>query len=289
MHKRFFSVYGAPMVTFAKFLALGAALYMLAAAWLYFSQKRMLFFPRAEHVAAPGLIGMKYSDVYLTNRLGTRIHGWWVPRDGARYAVLFAHGNGGNVSHRLETIRIFHELGLSVMLYDYSGYGKSEGEPSEEGMYADARAAWGWLTREQEIAPERVVLFGRSLGGAVTAHLAAELAGEGMRPAGMVLESTFTSVPDMAAYTYPWMPVRPLVRYQYDSAEALESVNVPTLFAHSEDDEIVPYALGLRLYEGYAGPKSFLSLTGDHNSGYLTMGDAYIQGLATFLTGLGSD
>lgn len=287
VHKHLLSVYTGGMWTFAKIFAVGAVCYMLAALWLYISQKKMLFFPRTEHVAAPDLIGVDYEDVYLTNRLGTRIHGWWVPLEGARFTVLFAHGNGGNVSHRLETIRIFRELGLSILIYDYSGYGKSEGEPTEEGMYADARAAWDWLVGEQGVAPGRIVLFGRSLGGAVTARLAAELVAESLRPAGMVLESTFTSVPDMGAYMYPWMPVRSLAKYDYDSLEALADVDLPALFAHSENDEIVPYALGLRLYESYDGPKSFMPLLGDHNSGYMNMDRMYKDGLDSFLSELG--
>jgi len=270
------------MWTFTKFLIAGVVCYALIAAWLYFSQKRMLFYPRAEFVGTPDEIGLEYEDVTITNREGTQIHGWFVINRNARFLILFSHGNAGNVSHRLETIRILHDLGHSVFVYDYSGYGQSEGDPSEEAMYADARAVWDWI-REQLIPAKAVVLFGRSLGGAVTARLAAELAEEGEQPAGMILESTFSSVPDMGSYMYPWLPVRQLSKYQFNSVEALQGVNLPTLFAHSEDDEIVPYDIGLRLYQSYNGPKEFLHLTGNHNYGYLDMGEAYINGIGDFL------
>lgn len=273
------------MWTFAKFLSVVAACYVMVAAWLYFNQKKMLYYPRADHVGTPGEIGLPHEDVTLINRLGTRLHAWWLPREDDRFTVLFSHGNAGNVSHRLDTLRIFHELGLSVLIYDYSGYGKSEGEPSEEATAADARAAWDWLVKEQGIRPGRIVLFGRSLGGAVTAQLAAELAQED-GAAGMIMESTFSSVPDMGAVLYPWLPVRSLARYRYDSVKALEGVAFPALFAHSREDEIVAYELGARLYESYGGPKYFLEMKGSHNSGYLTMGEAYAKGLERFLARL---
>lgn len=274
------------MWTFLKIAGAVAGGYAAVAGWLYFSQRKMVYFPRAELVGVPSEIGLAYDDVRLTNRLGTSIHGWWLPRDKARLTVLFCHGNGGNVSHRLETLRIFHGLGVSAFIFDYSGYGLSDGEPSEAGTRGDARAAWDWLVREQGIAPGSIVLFGRSLGGAVAAELARELSGEGVRPAGIVLESTFTSVPDMGAYMYPWLPVRHLARYSYDSAGALAGLDLPGLFLHSPDDEIVPYALGRRLYQGYDGPKTFEELKGDHNGGYLLTGPTYVDALDRFLTGL---
>lgn len=274
------------MWTFAKLLSAGLACYLLLAAWMYFSQKRMLFQPRTDHVGLPTDMGLEHEDVWLTNRLGTRIHGWWLPHENSRFVMLFAHGNGGNISHRLETFRIFHELGLSTFIYDYSGYGKSDGEPSEEALYADSRAAWDWLVNEEKIDPARIVLFGRSLGGAVTARLARELHDEGTSPAGIIMESTFTSVPDMGAYMYPWLPVRPLAKYQFNSVEALSEVRLPILFAHSEEDEIIPYAIGEQLRATYTGPPSFLKLRGDHNFGYMSMGPAYPDGLNQFLSGL---
>lgn len=274
------------MWTTLKLIGVIALCYAAITAWVYFSQRKLLYFPTRTVVATPAEIGLEFKDVWLTNSLGTRIHGWWLPCDNVRFTVLFSHGNGGNVSHRLETFRILHGLGLSVMIYDYSGYGQSYGEPSEEATRADVRAAWDWLVQEQGISPESIILFGRSLGGAVTAGLAADLAVDRVSPAGLIMESSFTSVPDMGAYIYPWLPVRQLASYQYNSVVDLADVGLPALFAHSRDDEIVPYALGIELYESYQGPKSFMELRGDHNGGYMLMGRDYPEGLGRFLKAL---
>lgn len=271
------------LLKIASLLILG---YVLVAAWVYGSQRRMLYHPTRSLTATPSDIGLKYTDVHLITRLGTDVHGWWLPCHGARRTLLFCHGNGGNISHRLESLRLFHALGLSVLVFDYSGYGLSKGTPSEKATRADARAAWDWLMKEAEIAPRSVVLFGRSLGGAVAAGLAGELALEGVEPAGIILESTFTSVPDMGAYLYPWLPVRPLVKDRYNAADELAGLRLPALFGHSPDDDVVPYALGRSLYETYPGPKTFLPMRGGHNSGYLDMGKAYPDGLDRFLSTL---
>jgi hypothetical protein len=275
------------MWTFVKIAILLAAGYVAVLAWVYGSQRRLLYHPTAQIEVTPEVAGLGYADVWLANRAGTRLHGWWVPCEGARLTLLFCHGNGGNVSHRVESLRLFHGLGLSVLVFDYSGYGQSGGSPSEAATRADARAAWDWLVGEAGIGPERIVLFGRSLGGAVAAGLAAELAGEGVHPAGMVLESTFTSVGDMGALIYPWLPVRRLVRDRYDSREALAGLRIPVLFGHSPDDDVVPFELGRALYEAYEGPKTFMDMRGDHNRGYASMGPAYPETLGRFLRDVG--
>ena len=263
--------------------------YLAALARVWFGQDRLFFRPSVETAGIPGSVGLTHKNVWLTTREGTRIHGWFVPRAGARRTLLFLHGNAGNVSHRLASLRIFHDLGLNVLIIDYSGYGRSAGSPSEAATRADARAAWDWLTRNRGVAAEDVIVFGRSLGGSVAAGLAGELEAEGIRPGGLILESTFTSAAEMGARLYPWLPVRRLIRYRYDSVAALTDVRVPALFAHSPEDGTVPIGLGRALYDGYAGPKQFFNLRGGHNRGYLEMGDAYSAGLARFLASLGDE
>lgn len=279
-------MYGHPMWTILKIAGLLALLYGAMVAWMYLSQRRLLYMPRANLAATPSDAGLTYEDVHLTNGLGTPIHAWWLPHDQPRFTLLFSHGNGGNISHRLETLRIFHGLGLSVLIYDYSGYGLSQGKPSEEATRADVRAAWDWLVRERDIDPGSIILFGRSLGGGVAAELAAKLTGQGVNPAGLILESTFTSIPDMGADIYPWLPVRQLARFRYDSENALRDVRLSALFLHGRDDDVIPFRLGRRLHDGYAGPKAFLELLGDHNSGFLFSGAVYVDGLDRFLSGL---
>lgn len=271
----------------AAILGVLALLYCGALGRVYSCQERLLYHPRRELAATPAEVGLAFEDVHLTTGLGTTIHAWWLPRDRARFTLLFCHGNGGNVSHRLESLRLFHDLGLSVLIFDYSGYGRSQGEPGEAATAADAMAAWKWLMEERDAAPDSVVLFGRSLGGGVAAELAARLVSSGVPPAGLILESTFTSVADMGACRYPWLPVRRLARFRYDSRSALRGVTLPALFLHSRDDEVVPFKLGRRLYEEYGGPKAFQELLGDHNSGFLFTGAVYTDGLDRFLSGLG--
>jgi hypothetical protein len=165
-----------------------------------------------------------------------------------------------------------------VLIIDYRGYGKSTGRPSERGLYRDADAALAYLLEERNLPRERIVLFGRSLGGAVAANLAAR------EPVGaLILESVFTSIPDIGAELYPFLPVRLLVRYEYDIVKALESVRVPVLVVHSPDDEIIPYAHGRAVYEAAPEPRQFLQIEGDHNRGFIRSRSRYMAGLNQFL------
>ena len=185
------------------------------ALYLYFSQSRLLYYPELPSRmidATPAAIGLPFENVQLHAADGTRLYAWFVPASASRGTLLFSHGNAGNIGHRLDSIRQFHSLGLDVLIYDYRGFGESEGKPTEAGTYLDAKAAWDYLLLEREIAPRQIVIFGRSLGAAVAAELASQ-----HPSAGVILESAFTSVPDMAASIYPWLPVRLLYRYQYNN------------------------------------------------------------------------
>ncbi|MEF2146151.1 MAG: alpha/beta hydrolase [Desulfovibrionaceae bacterium] len=249
-------------------------------------QNRLVFQPIRNVDADPAYVGLAYERLWLATEQGRHIEAWYVPATDqgadpglARGSVLFCHGNGGNLSHRLETLVILNRLGMNCLIFDYQGYGNSEGAPSEQGTYADAQACWDWLVQERCERPERIVLMGRSLGGAVAAKLA-----ETNTPAGLVLESTFTSVPAMGSQMYPWLPVRLLSRYRYDTLGLLPRLSCPVLVIHSPEDEIVPYQLGRELYQAFAGPKSFLQIMGGHNEGFLLTGPAYDQGLHRFFT-----
>ena len=251
---------------------LGTCLMLLAL------QSRLVFFPTREIDATPADAGLPYQDVSFTAADGTRLHGWWVSAPGARGTVLFFHGNAGNVSHRLHSLRSFHELGMNTFIFDYRGYGRSEGVPSEEGTYRDAGAAWRWLAEERGVPPGEVVFFGRSLGGAVAAWLAGR-----HPPRALILESTFTSVPALGAELYPWLPVRLLARIRYDTLRLLPGVRCPVLVVHSPQDEVIPFHHGRRLWEAASAPKEFLEITGSHNAGFVTTGPAYEAGIARFL------
>jgi uncharacterized protein len=247
---------------------------------LYLFQGRLLYFPTSELTATPAGAGLEHEEVWLTARDGVRIHGWYV-RAGQgepRGTVLFLHGNAGNISHRIGSIRTFVDLGLDVLIIDYRGYGRSEGRPTERGTYQDALAAWDHLVVERGIEPGRIVLFGRSLGGAVAAWL-----GKRTAPAGVILESTFVSVPDLAAELYPWLPARRLVRFRYPTLERMPRISHPVLVVHSEDDEIIPVSHGRRLHEAAGGPADFLALRGGHNDAFVRDPPTYAAGIGRFL------
>jgi uncharacterized protein len=248
---------------------------------MYLSQASLLYLPdlpTRELVATPAAIGLEHESVELRTADGVALHGWFVPHPQPRGVLLFCHGNAGNISHRLESIRTFHELGLSVFIFDYRGYGRSEGSPSEQGTYLDAAAGWNHLVGERGIPPESVVVFGRSLGAAVAARLAAD-----QPVAALIVESAFTSAPDLAAELYPWLPARWLTRFDYATADHLARLASPVLIIHSRDDEIVPFDHARRLYALAGEPKRLLELDGGHNDGFVVSHADYRAGLREFL------
>lgn len=265
-------------------LVIGGMLYGTICAYVFFMQGRLIYYPNLpsrELTASPRDIGLEYEDVTITTSDDIRLHGWFVPTQQERGVVLFFHGNAGNISHRLDSIEIFHDLGLSSLIIDYRGYGKSQGKVTEQGTYLDAEAAWQYLTRKRNIPAENIVIFGRSLGGAIAAYLAAR-----QQPGALILESSFTSVPDMGVHLYPILPVRLLSRFSYDTKAALQSVTCPVLVIHSPDDEIIPYVNGRKLFETAKEPKSFLEMRGDHNEGFLVSRRTYLEGLDNFIAGV---
>jgi fermentation-respiration switch protein FrsA (DUF1100 family) len=217
-------------------------------------------------------------EVFLDSGDGVRIHAFFLPAPGASRALLFLHGNAGNASHRIPNAVLLQRLGAHVLLLDYRGYGRSEGRPSEQGLYADARAGLAHLCEQRGVPAERVVLFGRSLGGAVAVRLAA-----GRELAGVILESTWSSLSD-AARVHFGTAAAWLVQGRYDSASAISRVRSPLLFFHGDRDDIVPLALGRRLYEAAPGPKAFETLRGaGHNDTVEVGGTRYLERIARFL------
>lgn len=245
---------------------------------LFFLQERFIYFPLPTIEATPAVINLPFSKTTLVTTDNLALSAWFVPAEKPKGAILFCHGNGGNISHRLDSLRIFHALGYSTLIFDYRGYGESEGTPNEAGTYRDARAAWRHLTEDLGFAPQEIVLFGRSLGAAVAADLAAEVS-----PAGLIVESAFTSAPDLAAELFPLLPARWLCRYRYDTLRSLAEISCPLLVVHSPDDEIIPFAHGKKLYAAAHAPKQFLEIRGDHNSGFLVSETLYRDTLADFL------
>lgn len=228
----------------------------------------------------PATFGLEFEDVRIEASDGVALHGWFITGRSKR-VLLFFHGNAGNISHRLDSIRQFQKLGLSILIIDYRGYGQSEGKPNESGIYRDALAAWHYLTVERGLAADDVVIFGRSLGGSVAAWLAAQ-----HRPHALIVESSFTSVPDVAQEIYPWLPVRWLSYLKHATRDYIRNVRAPVLVVHSRDDEIIAYRHGEAIFAAANEPRSLLTIRGSHNDAFLRDESTYIGGLQTFLSGL---
>jgi uncharacterized protein len=256
-------------------IAYGAVLVLV-----YLFQSHLVFFPGTgrEAVVSPGSYGLRYESVPIRTADGETLDAWWVPAEDARGVVLFFHGNAGNISHRVDYLQMFHRLRYSTLIVDYRGYGKSSGTPSEGGTYRDAEAAWEHLLHARLARPQDIVVAGESLGAAVATWLAAEVS-----PRAVLLFSTFTSVPDLGAQVYWFLPVRLLSRIDYDNLANLKRIRAPVFIAHSRDDDIVPFAHGRRLYEAAAEPKAFLELRGGHNDGFIFMRPEWVAELGAFL------
>jgi pimeloyl-ACP methyl ester carboxylesterase len=266
------------VATFTILVAAYAALVL----YLYIGQGGKMYLPdlpTRELHASPADIDLPYDNVWLRTEDGLKLHAWYVPAERERAAVLYFHGNSGNISQRLESIQIFHDLQLSVLLFDYRGFGQSEGRPSEQGTQRDALAAWTYLVQQRRVAPQRLVFLGRSLGAAMAAWLATQRA-----VAALVVESTFTSVPDLAAELYWWLPARRLARFEYATRKYLTAVHCPVLVVHSPEDEIIPYWHGEALFAAAPEPKQWLQLNGGHENGFIQSGEHYIRGLDRFLS-----
>ncbi len=223
---------------------------------------------------------LRFEDAWFQAADGTRLHGWYVAKEKAYGAVLFCHGNGGNITHRADVLRMLHQaVGVSVLIFDYRGYGRSQGKPSEAGVLSDARAARAWLAAREKISEADVVLMGESLGGAVAVDLVAH---DGAR--ALIVESSFDSLPSVAAYHYPFIPVRWAMRTRFDSASKIGSYHGPVLQAHGDADTIVPLRFGQRLFAAANEPKKFVCLPGhDHND---PMPSEYYQTVAEFVKAL---
>lgn len=230
----------------------------LAARWF---EWRNVFAPSRGLDATPRDAGLSYEDVTFVAEDGVRLHGWWIPHRQARGVLVYCHGNAGNIGDRVAIAAGLHELGLHLFLFDYRGYGLSRGFPTEQGTYRDARAAFEVArARYDDTDRPPVVVYGRSLGGAVALQLALD------KPVrAVVVEGAFTSMRDMARVLYPRLPAGMLVHFEYDALAKARRLRVPALFAHARKDDVVPFALGQRLFEAAAGPKEFVALPGGHN------------------------
>lgn len=247
--------------------------------WLYMRQAQRIFKPDTSTHVEPRAAGPGWRRVPLRSADGLHLDAWFCPANpGEDRAILFLHGNSGNLSTRVDTLRLLATTGLAVLAIDYRGYGRSEGDPNESGLYSDAEAAWNWLTVTGGFAADRILVVGRSLGGPVAAWLAART-----RPGALSLESTFSSMPALAKKLYPLLPARILCRFHLDTQGHLSRTRCPVLVVHSPEDELIPIVHARRLLDTAGSRGRFHGVTGPHAAVSTGAPDHYLRGLTRFL------
>ena len=266
------------MILLSIAIAIIIALYARKAVRLYQRQAEHVYYPSRTLNGTPADLYLDYENIHFRSADNILLHGWFSPHANSNKVILLFHGNTGNISDCISSIGLFSRLNYSTFVFDYRGYGQSEGEPGEQGTYYDAEAAWEWLLRERHYAPQDVVILGRSLGAAIGSRLACQ-----HQAAAVVLESTFTSLPDIAAETHRLVPARLMTRFKYNTLENVQSIRSPILIVHGPGDTVIPYHHGQRLFTAANEPKAFLNIDADHARGFLNSGQDYIDGLQGFL------
>jgi len=233
--------------------------------WIRWQERSGLFFPSRDLYLSPAAEGLSFEDVHFDSA-GNELHGWYLPASGSQ-VVLWMHGNAGNIADRLDqAVEMKRALGVSSFMFDYRGYGKSKGRPSEKGLYQDAEAAFEWLTKTRGIDPGNIILYGHSLGSAVSVDLALE---RGLNAGGLVLESPFTSAADIASGMYFGLPVGLVMSVKLDNIGRIGDVKMPILIIHGVRDTVIPFGMGKKLFDAAPEPKTFLPIAnGDHSDCY---------------------
>ncbi len=262
-----------------EYASLTIVIVILVIFYLRWFERYNIFFPTRKIELRPDYVGLSYEDVYFKSADGVRLNGWFIPASPSSPTVLLCHGNAGNIGHRLGIIRIFNRLNLNVFIFDYRGYGRSSGRPSEKGTYQDARAAYDYLLSRDDIDRDKIIFYGKSLGGAVAIELATRV-----NPCALISESAFTSTLDIGREIYPFLPLRIIITMKYDNLSKIKGLRPPKLIIHSIDDEIVPFRHGRRLFEEAPEPKQFYQMTGGHNEAVDLAEDEFAERIDRFLS-----
>jgi len=249
--------------------------------YIRYLERAAVFFPGREILATPDQVGLSYENIHFDTEDGVRLNGWLMKKADRAPTIIFIHGNAGNIGDRLEKILLFYRMGLNVFIFDYRGYGKSQGTPTEEGIYKDAKAAYDYLERRGDLDPTWFMAYGESLGGAVAIDLATK-----RKLTCLIADSTFTNAIDIAKRIYPFIPSF-LINIKLDSLSKVKTLDTPKLFIHSPEDEMIPYALGRRLYDEAKPPKEFLDIQGTHNEGLSYSQEIYDKGITNFVNKFG--
>lgn len=231
----------------------------------------------------PGHVGLTYEDIYFETSDNLKLHGWLIPAENATLTMIFCHGNGGNISDRLDKILFFNNLGLNLFIFDYRGYGLSKGAPSEEGLYSDIKAAYKFIKSQSftNQIEHKIIVYGTSLGGAVAVDLASKQPVD-----GLILEGAFASAVDMGQIYYPFIPSF-FVNSKYDNLTKISGINIPKLIIHSETDDIIPFSQGEKLFEAASEPKRFMKIDGGHNDAFFNSQTEIEPVIRAFIDSLG--
>lgn len=260
-----------------KIILFSVSFLLLISFLIRYIELKSIFYPTRGILVNPTYVDLNFEDVFFKTKDNVTLHGWFVPCKNAKATLIYCHGNAGNISHRLEKAVIFHHLGLNSFLFDYRGYGNSQGAPTEKGIYLDAQAAYDYLLTRNDIDKEKIIGFGSSLGGAAAIDLAVR-----RKLAALIVDSSFTCAKEMGKTVYPFIPAF-VYTTKFDSIKKVKKITTPKLFIHSMNDEIVPFALGQRLFDAAIEPKDFLWITGGHNTGFIESQHLILGKLKEFL------
>jgi len=245
------------------------------------------FFPESDFDASTEDFSTGLEDIYFEAKDGTKLHGWFLPAPESRSILIFAHGNAGNISHRIQKIQLLNKIGISVFIFDYRGYGKSFGKPTEKGMYRDIAGAVSLVKGRLRSPADKLIFYGESLGGAAVIDYLYEYP-EDQKHSLVILEGTFTSAVDMAKIIYPFIPSF-IVRTRLDNASKIAHLKAPLLILHSTNDPVVPYKFGQKLYDLAGVPKKIVALSGGHCTAFAEETDLYLVSIRDFVASYGTD
>lgn len=248
-----------------------------------FLEQKSLYYPYKDVAETPENQGIAFEEVNFKTDDGELLNGWFIPARNAEVTVFYCHGNAGNISHRLHKVKFFHEMGVNFFIFDYRGYGKSSGRPAEKGLYKDAHAAYDYLAARSDVDKNKIVLYGKSLGGAVAADVCLH-----RNAHALILEGSLASVTLRAQQLYPFLPMKLLITQKYDTAAKLKNLRIPKLIAHGRQDEVIGFRHGEILCAAAAEPAQFLAFEGGHNDDVYVTSSAFEDVLRKFLNNIKS-
>ncbi len=259
------------------------AIYFAIVAVFYFRQNKLIFTPdplNGEWERTPNDVGLVYENLTLTTQDDCKLHAWYIPSQ-SDWLVIYFHGNNSNVSHQIDQIKAISDCQVSVLVIEYRGYGKSQGIPSENGLYLDSEAAWQYATDHLGATSNKTIIHGRSLGGGVASYLSAKI-----QPAGLILESTYTSIPEAGRDKYPWLPIKLLIKTSLDTLSRLPKINAKRCIIHSPEDLTIPFHHAQKLYLSHPEKSDFIVIRGSHADGFKDSYDVYRSGLKAFISSI---